>query len=321
MKYKISEIIYCPECYNQLLDTDIGAYCNICKNDYPYQDGILYLMNNIQTEDKLHQDYFKSYQKLATDDLKIPLVKGRESYHGPLLKFIGKRKLKGKKVVDVGSSQALYLSKVEADFKIAIDIALPFLKAIDSQYVDLRIFGDAEKIRFLPGFIDTFIISDILEHLLEPRKLIENCLYSCHAKTELIVHIPWQEDISIYKDQPYEFAHLRSFNEYNLSHLLWGFTIKKSMYSHPILDTPFFFKFIEKGMPLWLSNILKLLYFGCPKISKKEYEWRAKAILELPKRSWWLKKLYKPAFRTLKFVKTQQPWILIQFLLRKFKNV
>jgi SAM-dependent methyltransferase len=242
--------------------------------------------------------YASSYEQMARDDLERPIVENRERYHESFLSFLGN--LQGKKVLDIGSSNALYLRRIQCDFKAAIDISLPYLQAIPEKAVDLRIWGDAEKVRFVPAFFDVIIMADILEHLLDPHRALENVYEFMGKQTRLVVHVPWEEDIHIYQDSPYEYAHLRSFNEYSFSALTRKFAVRRTKFSYPKLEMPIFFTITQK-LPRLLANFVRWLYFHAP-VAEKEALWRDRWNRELPRREWILLRLYPPTFRSYELV-------------------
>lgn len=298
-RYSLERILLCPRCGSNIKEFEDKIECISCQSTYPIVDNIV-VFDLIETD--IEQSYVKSYEKLANDDLQHALVSNREAYHKPFLSFLGN--LKGKKILDVGSSNALYLKQIECDFRACIDIALPFLKDIPEGAVDLKICGDAEKIKFVPGFFDVFITADILEHLLNPKALLDNIYRALNKDGKLFAHIPWREDLSVYKDSPYEFTHLRSFDDYNFTMLTSNFEITRNKYSYPRLDIPLFHIVSEKLHPALAHFVKKIYFYG--KISRYEYKIREKWINNLPKSEEFLLHFYPALFRTCELRKKRK---------------
>jgi SAM-dependent methyltransferase len=290
-KYSLGDILLCPRCSSRIKEYADIIECLSCHSAYPIVDNIV-IFNLVESE--IEQSYANSYEKLANDDLQHSLVANRETYHKPFLKFLGN--LKGKKILDIGSSNALYLKQIECDFRACVDIALPFLKDIPNGAVDLKICGDAEKVKFVNGFFDVVIAADVLEHLLNPRALLDNIYLALNKNGKLFTHVPWREDLSVYKDSPYEYTHLRSFNDYNFTMLTSNFEIIRNRYSYPKLDIPIFHVISEK-LPVKLSRLVKKLYFF-GKVAKYEYKIRERWINNLPENEEFLLRFYPPLFRT-----------------------
>jgi uncharacterized protein YbaR (Trm112 family) len=291
MNYSPEDYCACPECLGNLTSSDQLLACAACNRTYPIRGGIPILLPEYHDEER--KEYFRSYQKLSLDELNEPLEHRRDIRHSVLLRFIGN--VRGKRILDIGSSNALYLREIDAGFKVALDMVQEFLKGIPAGNGVAPICGDAEKLPVRPGFFDVIIISDILEHLLHPELLTDRLRQICRPDTRIVVHIPWEEDISIYRDSKYKFAHLRSFNAYQFAQLWPYFYIRKVRDTYPSLEDPFVFKFDGRIPRVFYNMLLYAYYHGG--LGRIEYRWREKWINELPKREWWLLRIYKPKFR------------------------
>jgi len=293
--YVFSDYCACPECHAELTEVHGGLWCDTHSKLYEIRNGIPMLLP--QYEDKARQRYLENYNQIAIDDLDTPFEYDRERRHQVLIDFIGY--VQGKKVLDIGSSNGIYLRALKADFKVAFDLAYPFLAAMPGASNMQRICGDAESLPFKPGFFDVIIISDILEHLLEPERLVQRLNAICTHETRVIVHVPWQENIAVYQNSKYEFTHLRSFDAYSFAQMWRGrYMIKRKKSTYPDLVQPFVFR-LESKLPRLIYNILMLLYYH-GRFSKLFYNlevWRNSWIKEIPKRENWLLKFYEPKFK------------------------
>jgi hypothetical protein len=213
-------------------------------------------------------------------------------------------------VLDIGSSNAVYLRALQARFKVALDLAYPYLAAVPASSSLARICGDAEYLPFRPGFFDTIVISDILEHLLDPTNLVHRLQMICTPQTRIIVHVPWQENIAVYRDSKYEFTHLRSFDAYSFAQLWRGnHFIYRKLATYPDLVEPFIYR-LEKKLPRPLYNAVLLLYYN-NRFSKAFYNievWRNTWIKEIPKRERWLLYFYEPKFRMFELRDYRSSW-------------
>ncbi len=293
MIYRFSDYCVCPVCRVGLRETDEALVCISCAARYEIRNGIPVLLPRY--EEKLQQRYFQNYEELARDDLESPIEQKRDIRHSVMLDFIGD--VEGKKVLDIGSSNAIYLSRIGTGFRVAFDLAHAYLRAIPERDGIARVCGDAEALPFKAGFFDVVIISDILEHVLDPEKLIVRLKDICRPDTRVIVHVPWEEDLSQYHDSKYEFAHLRKFTAYSFAQLClrYGFVIRRTRDTYPSLEEPIIFK-LEGRVPRPLYNLLVYCYYHTT-LASREYQRRSTWIEELPRRERWLLYFYEPKFR------------------------
>ena len=280
----------CPACRSDLISEKSALRCTACNSEYPVRNGIPILLPAYASQRQ--KEYERCYRAIAEDDLRAPIEPQRDSRHRMLVEFIGD--VRGKSVLDIGSSHAQYLRQLKADLKVALDIATPYLEAASQDGI-VRICGDAEYLPFRPGCFDVIIISDILEHLLNPQKLVDVLRTACRSTTRIIVHIPWEERLESYQGAKYEFTHLRSFTAYRFAELWRGFHVKRVKETGPCLEDPIIFA-LEPRLPRWLYNVLVHAYYET-NLSKWDYETRTRWISELPRRERWLLHLYKPMFR------------------------
>jgi SAM-dependent methyltransferase len=288
-----TEICTCASCDGRLVAAPPSAVaCVDCGMSYPIQNGVLHLLT-ASTSD-VEERYRDNYQQIATADLANPFEENRAARHATLLRFIGD--VCGKRVLDIGSSNAGYLRLLRgASQRVAMDLAAPFLEAIPEETGILRVRADAEVLPFRPGAFDVVVIADVLEHLLEPEKLVSRLTRMVNRDTRVIVHVPWEEDITTYRDSEWEFTHLRSFTYYTFLRLWNNYRIVRERSSYPALEEPYVFA-IRRFVPLWVFNVLSWTYFHAG-YAQKEYERRAEWIKGLPAREAWLLKAYRPLFK------------------------
>lgn len=291
MQYHFTDYCLCPGCRSELRESEGTLRCTRCEACYDILDGIPMFLPDYQDEER--KRYLESYKEIAKDDLQVPLEPYRKPLHRGLIDFIGN--VKNKKVLDIGSSHAMYLRELNAGFKVAFDLAESYLRAIPKSDSIVPICGDAEDLPFKPDFFDVIIISDVLEHLLNPESLIQHLRGICGRQTRLIIHIPWEESLEPYVRCKYEFAHLRNFNAYKFAQLMQGFYVKRERATFPLLDEPLLFK-LHRKIPRRLYNLLSFIH-----LESKAYQWENECwprwMNEFPKREWWLLWFYKPICR------------------------
>ncbi len=291
MSPALEEYCVCPDCLSPLRRADQELVCTACGTPFQIEDGMAILLPS--DPDELSLRYRTSYERLAVDDLRVSLEADRTIRHAELVAFIGN--VEGLRVLDVGSSTGAYLADLNAQFTVALDISLTFLRAINPVPGLQRICADAQRLPFQHGAFDVIVLSSMLEHVLDVEAVIQRLEQICHAKTRVIVAVPWQEDISVYQDSVYEFAHLRSFTTFGFASLFSNFFIRRARDTYPNLTVPIVFKIAER-LPARLEGLLGYLYFYT-NLKSREARWRARWIAELPRRERRLLRFYPPLFR------------------------
>jgi SAM-dependent methyltransferase len=287
---QLTELCVCPRCFSPLRARPGGVECTSCDASYPIEKGVLDLLPGYDEDERLR--YLANYEEVAKADLEHPFEHDRHVRHSVLLDFIGD--VDGLRVLDVGSSHGGYLTQMRAGQRVALDIAAPFLDAIPEDSGIVRIRADAETLPVGPGTVDVVIVSDVLEHLLEPERLVQRLMQIATPATRLIVHVPWEENLSRYDSSSYEFTHLRSFTRYTFAQLFFAFRIARERATYPALEEPLVFR-TRRFVPLWAYNVLTWRYFHRD-AGAKEYGRRARWIQELPRRERWLVRFYRPLF-------------------------
>lgn len=285
-----ASICACPNCRGALVWNDGELWCSACRAAYPLVDGIPMLLPSYPDADR-RDAYRRNYERIAEDDLLDPIVRDRfELMHRLLIDFIGD--VRDKAVLDIGSAHGSYLSVLDARMRVAVDLALPYLKDLSADSRILRVCGDAEYLPVRPDLFDVVVISDVLEHLLAPESLVALLATGLSPNARIIVHVPWQESLKQYDDAPYEFVHLRSFDEFSFRNLFWAFEVRRERSSLPLLTEPAVFR-LRRFLPQRVFDALVGLYFTT-ELSEVEYKYRERWIRDLPNRERWLLRLYPP---------------------------
>src|SRR3990172_6883936 len=131
MSFSFKHFCVCPNCAQAIEENTEYLVCSSCGKNYPIQNGIPILLNH-ENDQKL-REYIECYDQIAEDDLQKPIVSDmqKEIVHGGLLKFIGD--VSNKRVLDIGSIQGLYLQRMKAEFRVALDITRNYLEKIPKE--------------------------------------------------------------------------------------------------------------------------------------------------------------------------------------------
>ena len=280
----------CPDCFSNLEISPAGLRCTDCGREFEIRSGIPILLP--RSTDAIGQRYLVNYETIASDDLAKPFEPNRPARHEKLKEFIGS--VTNKRVLDIGSSDATYLRQMDASVKVALDIAIEYLVQIPEDSDVVGVCADAEQLPIKPGYFDVVIISDVLEHVLHPERVVDHLVRICRPETRLIVHVPWEEDLSMYRDRPYEFTHLRSFNSYKFQLLFREFYERRSRGTYPrVIPLPYrLYGWLPRPIYNWMIFVVQRTRLGNV-FNRTWQRWAA----ELPRREWWLLRIYAPVYR------------------------
>jgi 2-polyprenyl-3-methyl-5-hydroxy-6-metoxy-1,4-benzoquinol methylase len=118
-------------------------------------------------------------------------------------------------ICDIGAGTGFILNNTNIKEKVAIDLAYSRLKLLPDSNVKIRC--NAESIPIKDNYFDAIITTDIIEHVLNPDKLINEAYRLLKPNGLYIYASPFNQDLSVYdlpefkeKYKQYKFKHLRS---------------------------------------------------------------------------------------------------------------
>ncbi|MFA5033441.1 MAG: class I SAM-dependent methyltransferase [bacterium] len=222
---KIVKCIYCNGSIRLLKDKII---CQKCNRQYIIDDKVI--MMNFRKD-----DYFENYEQICEDDLrkeKTPMEVKQE-----MATFIlsDTETQNNKIIADFGSGDAYLLRKMTFNTTVAIDIAANYLKRCKK--VNIKINADLEKLPIHNESIDIGICTDVIEHVIDDERVIQNIYDVIKPKGILYLAVPWEQDLSVYKLPEYKvkygkykYVHLRTLNkEYMRDKIFSKFKQEKEM--------------------------------------------------------------------------------------------
>jgi SAM-dependent methyltransferase len=123
----------------------------------------------------------------------------------------------GSRLLDIGVGLGRLLGRFPQCERYGIDISLPYLRRTSS--MGIRV-GAAliEDIPFPDRSFDVLVCTDVLEHVLDLNLACREMLRVLRDDGHLVIRVPYREDLSgyLHPDFPYQFAHLRNFDEHSL---------------------------------------------------------------------------------------------------------
>jgi ubiquinone/menaquinone biosynthesis C-methylase UbiE len=125
---------------------------------------------------------------------------------------------KGGIILDVGVGTGRLLSLLNETYqKNGVDISLDYLALAKSKGIDVC-KAMIEELPYKNGFFDLITCTDVLEHVLDLNKSISEMFRVLKVGGYMIIRVPYRENLKAYLSPsvPYEFVHLRNFDEFCL---------------------------------------------------------------------------------------------------------
>ena len=172
-------------------------------------------------------DYRENYEEICRDDLKVPKT---PTIVKEIIKDLVSERV-GRIVCDVGCGDGYIINNIDADIKIAVDIAYPYLELLPDYII--RIYGPAEDIPLDRRSVDTIICTDLLEHVIFPEAVAGE--FNCLVKScgNILLAFPYKQDLSVYdlpeykkEQKQYKYVHLRSIDDEFIAKLFPKFKVK-----------------------------------------------------------------------------------------------
>ena len=170
--------------------------------------------------------YIKNYERIAVDHISSMKPESSNPFIEEELwlklerstrELITKYANRGDRVLDVGVGLGRTLGPLEQYRRYGIDISLDYLKIARKSGIQV-FFSKIEDMPFKDSSFDLIVTTDVFEHVLDLDHCTREVLRVLKPGGKLIVRVPYKEDLSAYlsPDLPYEFVHLRAFDEASL---------------------------------------------------------------------------------------------------------
>lgn len=193
--------------------------------------------------------YVENYEQIAADHLD----KISEGHENPFIEEELWRKLEdntrahirrhvksGSRILDIGVGLGRVLEPLSEYERYGIDISLDYLKHARANGIDVAM-AKIEDLPFHDGVFDAIVTCDVLEHVLDLNLCCRRIIACLRPGGTLILRVPYKEDLSVYlrDDLPYEYIHLRNFDEASLRLLfgkVFGLEFREANVSVPYLQ-------------------------------------------------------------------------------------
>ena len=182
-----------------------------------------------------NNDYTNNYEQISQDHLSHFSKHGFNPFineenwkimESSTINLIKKYVKPNSKILDVGVGMGRLLSHFSGMQRFGVDISYGYL--MESQKKGIEVcYSLIEELPYKNNIFDVVVCTDVLEHVINLESCCEKILYSLKEGGYLIVRVPNREDLSNYLSPicPYEYVHLRNFDENSLQ-LLFSRVLK-----------------------------------------------------------------------------------------------
>ncbi len=276
-------LIKCPDCGNELIESSGNLLCNSCKRDYEVINNIPLLYPKHFRDNDRNMDYLEHYKFDGKyyDYFEGRTCKATGHDERRLREYIVSKIPKNAgMILDVGSGGG-WLAKALSDKNIKLisfDISSNNIKKLlelNNFEGHLGIVGDALNPPFKKGIFDCIISAEVIEHIVEPKLFVQSLMPLLKPGGTLIISTPYKEKIQYSicthcnKPTPHN-AHLHSFDEFKLRNLADGINVNFKYYTFGnkamhLARTYILLKFLPLGLWKIVDRIANLI------INKREH--------------------------------------------------
>jgi len=171
--------------------------------------------------------YLENYTQIANDHLASLASKGENPFiterlwneiEESTIRLLCKYTRDRDRVLDAGVGLGRLLSRAPSLQRYGVDISRDYLQRAHEAGINVCL-ARVEDLPYQSGFFDAITCTDVLEHVLDLNLCVGKLLNALRAGGVLLVRVPYKEDLAPYtaRDYPYNFAHLRAFDEHSLT--------------------------------------------------------------------------------------------------------
>jgi 2-polyprenyl-3-methyl-5-hydroxy-6-metoxy-1,4-benzoquinol methylase len=166
--------------------------------------------------ERISQDHLSEMKKTGTNPF-IPESLWKEMEEATS-DFISRYTKTGDKILDVGVGLGRLLDRFPQLERYGMDIAFDYLEKASARGINCC-YALIEDMPYRENFFDVIICTDVLEHVFDLNASLNLILRVLKPGGTLIVRVPYREDLGKYlsPENPYEFVHLRNFDEHTLN--------------------------------------------------------------------------------------------------------
>lgn len=167
--------------------------------------------------------YIENYEKIANDHLNAirrgednPFIEGTlwKKMEESTRKLIQKYVIDNSLLLDAGVGLGRLLGPLSNYERYGLDISLGYLEKAKEKGINV-IFSKIEDMPYSNDVFDAVCTCDVLEHVMDLNECCRQIIRVLKPGGLLFVRVPFKEDLTVYiqDNLPYEFIHVRAFDE------------------------------------------------------------------------------------------------------------
>lgn len=171
-------------------------------------------------------DYTRNYEAISEDHLAAVATSGENPWipedlwrqsEASTVALIRKYSRPGDRILDVGVGLGRVLRGLTEWDRYGMDISMAYLGTARAAGIE-ACFSRIEDMPYQPASFDTVVCTDVLEHVLDLTLCSRRILSVLRPGGILVARVPNRQDLAPYTDSnyPYQYVHLRSFDEHSL---------------------------------------------------------------------------------------------------------
>jgi SAM-dependent methyltransferase len=170
--------------------------------------------------------YARNYEQIARDHLAAITPASQNPWmpddlyaalRDSTVSLIRKYSAPGDRLLDVGVSTGRLLESLTDLERYGIDISIDYLRIARDKGIQVAL-AKAEDMPYKHGFFSIATMTDVVEHMLDLSEGTRKVVDAVRAGGHIVVRTPYRENLKPYiaDGLPYEFVHLRNFDEDSL---------------------------------------------------------------------------------------------------------
>jgi ubiquinone/menaquinone biosynthesis C-methylase UbiE/predicted RNA-binding Zn-ribbon protein involved in translation (DUF1610 family) len=256
-----SDRFICPDCHMHLIksEDETAHICNKCGAKFIIRDGIHDLYPKVPFAEVHSINFAQLYQVFG----KYPMAEDAEK----LRRDATVSMVDGGRILEIGCATGLMTENLAKRGQVyATDISMSYLKKVRTRVPGITLIRlDAHKLPFDDHFFDYVLMTDVLEHVLVPCRVLEEVHRVLRPEGKFILGVPNILNLSNilkhlrgykpYKLLQYADAHISFYDPAGLFQLLAanGFEVKKYKPIYP-------FSIARKIIPQAAAKFLDKLF-------------------------------------------------------------
>lgn len=174
----------------------------------------------------VRNEYIENYERISADHLKAYNKDSSNPFmaehiwcaiENSTIEIISQYLKTNDTILDAGVGMGRLLSHFPQARRYGFDISSGYLAMASKQGIEVCL-SLIEDMPYKENYFDMVVCTDVLEHVLDLNAAVTNILRVLKDDGTFVLRVPYREELKCYLEStcPYEFVHLRNFDEHSL---------------------------------------------------------------------------------------------------------